>query len=112
MSLLPDDAFVVRGGLNTVALLEIGSGVTIDEAGKLHGISGNCASGKTVAELAAGIPNGQIGVTTVGAIRAAGGEVEPKASVFNPNHCHVNGLSAQTAHQLLTPTIPNPSRVK
>ena len=51
MPSLPDDALVVRGGINTVELLVIGSGVTIDATGKLYGVSVNSAPGKTVEEL-------------------------------------------------------------
>lgn len=54
---LPGDALVVRGGLNSVELLETGSGVTIDGAGNLQGVSVNSAPGKTVAELSVGLPN-------------------------------------------------------
>jgi hypothetical protein len=109
---LSDDALVVRGGLNTVELLEAGTGVTIDSMGNLHGLSVNSAPGKTVAELAEGLRYGQIGVTTVGAVRAAGGDVTPDPSANHPFHCLAGGISAQTAHRLLTPTVPNPSRVK
>lgn len=112
MSTLPDGAFVVRGGLNTVELLEEGTGVTIDEAGNLSGLSVNSASGKTVAELAAGLPYGRIGVTTIGAVRAAGGEVHPDPIPPNPDHCLLNGLTAEDIHRLLTPPRPNPSRLK
>ena len=109
---LPDDALVVRGGLNSVELLEIATGVTIDEAGNLHGLSVNCAPGRTVAELAAGRPNRQVGVTTVGAIRAAGGEVQPDTTRGNPYHCLVGGISAQVAQELFNPLVLNPNRVR
>ncbi len=109
---LPDDALVVRGGLNSVELLEIGSGVTTDGAGNLQGVSVNSAPGKTVAELPTGLPNRLVGVTTVGAVRAAGGEVRPDPSLHRPYHCLVGGSSAQAAHGLLSPPVINPSRVR
>jgi hypothetical protein len=60
---LPDDAIVVRGGLNTPA--------QIDEKYDRHpsgvvGVSVESAPGLTAAELAVNLPHGQIGVTTVG----------------------------------------------
>ena len=55
MPALPDDALVVRGGLNPVELLRTGSGVTADSEGILYGVSVNSAADKTVAELSAGL---------------------------------------------------------
>ena len=60
-------------------------------------------------ELAAAIPHGQVGVTTVGAIRAAGGEVV-RTSGRSPHHATVIGLSPEEASRLLTPTIPKPAK--
>ena len=110
MSSLPDDALVIRGGLNTVELLKTGSGVTMDADGKLYGVSVNSASGKTIAELAVGIPHKRIGVTSVGAVRRAGGEVTPYPTIYNPNHCQSESIFVLTAHDLLNPPVPNPSR--
>ena len=70
---LPDEALVIRGGLNAPDSFARGSGVTVDAGGKLQGVSVNSAAGLSVAELAApdpqtgypGIPHNQIGVTTV-----------------------------------------------
>lgn len=112
MPSLPDDALVVRGGVNTVELLETGTGVTVDVAGNLHGLSVNSAPGKTVAELSVGIPNRQIGVTSVRAVRKLGGEVRLDPNFHNPHHCLLEGVSANVAHALFHPTILNPSRVK
>jgi hypothetical protein len=102
----------VRGGLNSVELLEAGAGVTVDADGMLHGLSVNSAAGESWAELSQGLPNRQIGVSTVGEVRAAGGDVAPAPSRFNPDHCLLNGITAAAAHRLLTPTVPNPSRVR
>jgi hypothetical protein len=73
------------------------------------GASVECAEGLSVEELAAAIPHGQIGVTTVGAIRGAGGDVV-RTSGHSPHHATVVGLSPEQASRLLTPTIPNPAK--
>ena len=112
MPMLPDAAFVVRGGLNLIELLEAGSGVTVDGMGNMYGLSVNSAADKTIIELSTSIPNRQLGVTTVGAVRAAGGEVKPDPNRHNPFHCLVNGLSAIVMHGLFNPSIVNPSRVR
>jgi hypothetical protein len=57
-----------------------------------------------------GILNNQIGVTTVGAIRALGGEIEPSPTKANPHHATLSGLTPELASQLFRPTRPNPSR--
>lgn len=103
---IPDDALVVRGGRNQPADLRRGtqthpSGVT--------GASVECASGMTVEELAVSIPHGQLGVTKVGAIRAAGGDVV-RTSGRSPNHATLVGLSPEEASRLLTPVMRNPAR--
>ena len=69
---IPDEAIVVRGGRNSPSDIQRGtrthpSGVT--------GLSVECGEGISVEELAGSLPHNQIGVTTVGAIRAAGGNV-------------------------------------
>ena len=103
---IPDEAVVVRGGRNLPADLRRGtrthpSGVT--------GASVECEEGMSVEELAAAIPHGQIGVTTVGAIRAAGGDVV-RTSGRSPHHATVVGLKPEDASRLLTPAIPNPAK--
>jgi len=103
---IPDDALVVRGGRNQPDDLRRGtrthpSGVT--------GVSVECATGLLLKELAAALPHGQVGVTTAGAIRAAGGDVVRTAG-RSPHHATVVGLSQEAASRLLTPTVANPSR--
>jgi hypothetical protein len=63
----------------------------------------------SVKELAAAIPHGHIGVTTVGAIRAAGGDVV-RTSGRSPHHATVVGLKPEEASRLLTPAIHNPAK--
>ncbi|MEE9322076.1 MAG: hypothetical protein V3U76_16650 [Granulosicoccus sp.] len=82
----------------------------VDEAGNLQNVSVNSAPGKSLNDLTQGIPNGQVGVSTVGDIRAAGGNVVRSPNARNPNHATLSGVSPEEAKLLLTPTIPNPSR--
>lgn len=103
---IPDEALVVRVGRNQPEDLRRGtrthpSGVT--------GVSVECAQGLSVDELAGVIPHGQVGVTTVGAIRASGGDVV-RSSGRSPHHATLVGLSPEEASRLLTPTIPNPAK--
>jgi hypothetical protein len=75
----------------------------------LVGVSVESAEGKTVKELSENIPHGQVGVTTVGDVRAAGGDVV-RTSGKSPNHATLTGLPHEDANKLLTPTIPNPAK--
>ena len=72
---LPDDALVVRGGLNRAE--DLADKVGTHPAG-ITGWSVESAADLTVEQLAAPIPHNQIGVTTVGAVRQAGGDVIPR----------------------------------
>ncbi len=115
---LPDETLVVRGGRNLPENFAQGSGVAIDEGGKVRDVSVNAAADRSLAELTAprgatgypGIPHRQIGATTVGAIRAAGGDVIPSPTRANPYHATLSGLAPDRASALFLPTIPNPSR--
>jgi hypothetical protein len=100
--------FVCRGGTCSAENFENGSGVTADSEGKLHGVSTQSKDGGTVIELSKPFKNGQVGVTTVGAIEAEGGEVVFDGTPGNPNHATVNGLTAEQLEKLFTPTIENP----
>jgi hypothetical protein len=62
-----------------------------------------------MAELAVAIPHGQIGVTTVAAVRQLGGDVV-RTTGRSPYHATITGLTPAQISGLLTPTIPNPSR--
>lgn len=120
MTPLPDDALVVRGGQNLPENFAKGSGVTVGLDGKLQGVSVNSALGLSVSDLTApiveigypGIPNDQVGVTTVGAIRAQGGDVVPSPRQGNPHHATMSGLTPAQASYLFRPTVPNPNRRK
>ncbi|MDH3601647.1 MAG: flavoredoxin [Candidatus Tectomicrobia bacterium] len=99
-----------RGGTCTAERFRQGTGVTLDEVGKLHNVSANSAPEKTLADLTVTIPNQQIGVTTIGAVRAAGGCVLPQPTARNPDHCVMSGLTPEEAERLFTPTVQNPHR--
>ena len=103
---LPDEALVVRGGRNTPKQIE--EGIDRHPSGVV-GVSVESAPGLTVAELAANLPHGRVGVTTVGRVRAAGGDVIP-TSGRSPTHATLTGLPPDEISRLLTPTEPNPAR--
>jgi len=107
---LPDEALVVRGGLNTPeAIIKGAEGGTVDATGNVNKVSVNSAAGKSIRELSGvGIPHNKIGVTTVGAVRAAGGQVLRDATAVNPYHCVVNCIKPTSLSGLLTPVIPKP----
>ena len=107
---LPDSALVCRGGLCTADRFANGTGVTLDAAGNLQGVSVQSAAGKTVQELTVGVKNPKVGVTTVGDIRRAGGDVVPSGTPGNPDHCTMCGITPEKAEELFTPVQPNPNR--
>lgn len=51
----------------------------------------------------------EVGVTTVGDIRAVGGDVIPSPTRNNPNHATLSGITAEQAQNLMTQTQRNPS---
>jgi hypothetical protein len=103
---IPDEALVVRGGLN---LPEDLRRRTATHPSGVTGLSVECAMGVPLDELASRIPHGRVGVTTVGAVRAAGGDVV-RTSGRSPHHATLTGLDPVVTHRLLTPTIVNPAR--
>jgi hypothetical protein len=114
---LPDEALVVPGGQNLSGHFAQGSGVIVDAGGKIAGVSVNAAPGVSVRELTApnprtrypGIPHTQVGVTTVGAIRAAGGDVISSPTRTNLYHAMLSGLTPEQASQLFRPAVKNPN---
>lgn len=105
-AILPDETVVVRGGQNLPADIVRGTGT---HPSGVVGVSVESAEGKTAAELSKNIPHGQVGVTTVGEVRAAGGNVV-QTSGRSPNHATMAGLPPEKASELLRPTIPNPAK--
>ena len=88
---LPDNALMCRGGTctaycGTAERFAQGSGVTIDAAS-----------------------NKKVGVSTVGNVRSAGGDVVPRPTSDNPFHCELYGITPEQAEQLFTPTVQNPN---
>lgn len=106
MDRIPDDALVVRGGKNRPEDILRGTGT---HPSSVTGVSVESAAGAAVEELAAAVPHGQVGVTTVGKVRAAGGDVI-RTSGRSPNHATLTGLTPEQASELLSPTTPNPAK--
>ncbi len=104
-SSLPNDALVVRGGAN-ITPESISNGTGVHPCG-IEGFSAESRASASLSELAPWVPNNQIGVTTVGEVRAAGGEVTP-TSGRSPNHATVSGLDPALASALFSPSQPNP----
>lgn len=107
---LSDDAIVVRGGTCLSEQFINGSGVTVSSNGKLDGVSVNSMNGLSLRELSVGIRNGQVGKTTVGEVRALGGQVISSPTKSNPNHATLSGITGEQAQSLFTPTVSNPSK--
>ena len=105
---LSDATLVCRGGACKAESFLNGSGVTRGADGTLTGVSAQSRAGVSVNELAQPFRHNQVGVTTVGDIRQAGGRVTSDGSSANPNHATVDGLTAGQLEKLFTPTIPNP----
>ena len=106
MARIPDEALVVRGGRNRPEDIERGTGT---HPSGVTGLSVECGVGLSVVELSAAIPHNQVGVTTVGAVRKAGGDVIRTAG-RSIHHATLTGLTPEQISRLLTPTISNPAR--
>jgi len=107
---LPDSALVCRGGTCLASQFAGGTGVTVEADGTMSGVSVSSASNKTIENLSSPYLNNQVGVTTAGQIRAAGGQItsSPIGNPYNPYHASIDGLTAQQLEGLFTPTIRNP----
>lgn len=103
---IPDEAVVIRGGRNSPADVLRGTGT---HPSGVTGVSVECAENVLVEDLAAALPHNQIGVTTVGDIRAAGGDVV-RTGGHSSHHATLVGLSPEKASRLLTPTRHNPTK--
>ena len=106
-----DTDSVYRGGICTEDLFRNGSGVTIDAKGNMTGVSVNVAPGQT-AEVATGnLRNKKVGVSTVSAIKKAGGTIVASPTTNNSYHALLSGITPATAESLFKPSvIPNPSQ--
>ena len=105
MDVTPEDELVVRGGRNRPEDILRGTGT---HPSGVTGISVESKSGVSLEQLARPIPHSRIGVTTVGEVRAAGGDVI-RTSGKSPNHATLTGLTPELASTLLTPTVANPA---
>lgn len=108
MERIPDEALVIRGGRNRPDDIRRGTGT---HPSGVTGISVECGLGVSIEKLAASIPHGQLGCTTVGKICQAGGDVI-RTSGRSPNHATLVGLTPEQISLLLTPTISNPRQIK
>lgn len=106
MERIPDEALVIRGGRNRPEDIQRGTGT---HPSGITGIPVECAVGLTVMELSTTISHGQIGVTTVGEVRQAGGDVI-RTTGRSLYHATLTGLIPAQISNLLNPTIPNPAR--
>ena len=106
--MLQNNANVVRAGVATEEAI-IKSSERMHPSG-IRGFSVESANGLTAEELSRSpmVKNNQMGVTTVGDIRAAGGQVTPTNGA-SPNHATVSGLSPAKAVELLNPPVKNPN---
>jgi hypothetical protein len=103
---IPDEALVVRGGRNLPA--DVRRGTTTHPSG-VTGVSVECDIEVSVEELAGNLPHSQVGVTTVGAVRAAGGDVV-RTTGRSVHHATLVDLTPEDASRLLTPTMVNPAK--
>ncbi|MFA6984817.1 MAG: Ig-like domain-containing protein [Arenimonas sp.] len=96
-----DDALVVRGGsaagANSAEGIAKGTG-THPEG--VTGFSAESANGASLCDLCQNIGHNQVGVTTAGQVRAAGGDVVSTGG-RSPNHATVTGLSPEKAAAIL-----------
>ena len=104
-------SLVCRGGTCMAENFANGSGVTQSPDGTLNGVSVQSNNSGTVETLSLPFKNGQVGVTTVGDIQAAGGKVVYDGTPNNPSHATISGLTAEQLQKLFTPTIKNPAKV-
>jgi RHS repeat-associated protein len=106
---LADGALVCRGGSCSADKFSGGKGVTLDSNGKMNNVSVNSANGKSLTQLTNNLPHSKVGVTTVGAVREAGGDVIASPSKANPDHATLQGITPHQAQQLMTPAVKNPN---
>ena len=103
-----EDWVLARSTVGPVPPEDIERGYGVHPLGAT-GVSVESAEALPVVELAAGVPHGQVGVTTVGRVRAAGGDVV-RTSGRSPNHATLVWLTPEQISALLSPTIPNPAQ--
>jgi len=107
---IPDSALVVRGGNEAnQAAAKINSAIGPSRTPGVEGFSAQCNGGTCLSTLAGVLKNKQVGVTTAGDIRKAGGDV-----ITTPgfgNHVTVTNLSGEAASPLFK-VVKNPNPAK
>lgn len=111
---IADNALVVRAGSDVAgkganSVEGLARGTSTHPTAGVTGFSAESANGASLCQLCGNMPNyyNEVGVTTAGQVRAAGGDVVATPGV-SPTHATVTGLTPQEANRLLTPTIRNP----
>jgi hypothetical protein len=102
---------VVKGGIGRQPPQGGWSIQTFKEAGvTVTGTTAHSEPGKTVEELALSTASSQIRVTSIGRIRAAGGDVIPtRRNAMQPYHVTITGLTLEQLDAVFDPPIPSPS---
>jgi hypothetical protein len=103
---IPDEALVVRGGKCKPESFK--ANMRKPHPTGLIGASVQSDAGVPLEGLARFLPQSEIGMTTVGAIRQAGGDVIRTSGVGY--HATVTGLTPSQLSQLFTPALPNPAK--
>lgn len=107
---LPDEALVCRGGVCGPSDFARGATPpTSSVTTPLNGVSASSGANQPLTTLSRTYRNRQVGHTTVGDVRRAGGSVVPTPTPENPYHVDVDGLTGQQASILFTPTTRNPN---
>jgi len=102
-----DAALVARGGAAGALSPEgLAARVGTHPSG-VTGWSAESKAGACLVELCRYIPNNQVGVTTVGDIRAVGGDVIA-TSGRSPNHHTISGISPDDLSRVFGAPVPNP----
>lgn len=106
-AMIPSSALVVRGGsaANQTAA-KIDAAIGPSRTPGVTGFSAQCNGGTCLSTLSAPLRNNQVGVTTVGEIRAAGGGVVPTPGLGN--HVTVTNLPGEKASPLFK-VVRNPN---
>ena len=100
-TVVPDDFVIVKGGSGPIPI---------------EGTPFSAAVGPSLDAAAAGVPHGQVRISTVGAIRAQGGTVDwcPELSrhgTINQQHVNVTEAGPSAFGETVTNPVPRPSRI-
>ncbi len=108
---IAEDALVVRGGAEAALSPQgLAERISTHPSG-VKGWSAESRAGLCLEELCRAIPNNQVGVTTVGKIRAAGGDVV-RTRGRSPNHVTITQISPEDLSALFGKPRANPVPVE